>query len=239
MMNRPVLLLVGASSAIAQAVKDSVVASGAYDVFAISRSVLNDEPGVRCWQTDYSTASLTSVFANIAGHRRVIERVVIANGVLHSDVIFPEKKLSDCREDKMADVYQVNCIVPTLCLQNVVDMLPKQSTCRIAVLSARVGSISDNRLGGWHSYRASKSALNMVLKSVFLELKRSHPAVRLMAFHPGTTVSPLSQPFLSNVPVDKRFSPEFVASTLLDALSALTDSTELAYLDWQHRAIPW
>ena len=119
------------------------------------------------------------------------------------------------------------------------DALKHAPDPRIAVFSARVGSISDNQLGGWYSYRASKAALNMVLKCAAIELARLNPRAKLVAFHPGTTDTNMSKPFQKGVPAEKLFSPDFVASRLLVSLDSIVPDGELAFLDWDGKAIAW
>ncbi len=236
---RPVILVIGASSAIAQAVIEQTLAAESYDVFALSRQTILDRDRLQSWQTDYSEDSLSSVFAGIAQQQRIIGRVIIANGVLHNERLFPEKQLRECSSEAMSEVFHVNCVIPMLCLQQVLTLLSKQSECEIALFSARVGSLGDNKLGGWYSYRASKAALNMMLVTTFRELKRTHPNVKLLAFHPGTTESPLSQPFLQRVAVEKRFTPSFVAANLMTIMDELVPSEQMPFLDWNNQSIPW
>ena len=107
------------------------------------------------------------------------------------------------------------------------------------LFSARVGSISDNRLGGWYSYRASKAALNMMIKTAAIELARRAKNIKLIAFHPGTTDTPLSKPFQKNVPENKLFSAEFVAKQLLDIVENTPIDQSPSYLDWQGETINW
>ena len=107
------------------------------------------------------------------------------------------------------------------------------------MLSARVGSIGDNRLGGWYSYRASKAALNMMLKCAALELKRLNRGAKLVAYHPGTVDTPLSQPFQAGVAPEKLLSAEKAAEALERVLGELTADGELSYLDWRGEVIPW
>lgn len=114
-----------------------------------------------------------------------------------------------------------------------------KNECKFVFLSARVGSISDNKLGGWYSYRSSKAALNMLLKSAAIELKRTFKNVKLIAFHPGTTDSPLSKPFQKNVPKGKLFTRDFVADALIDITNKTQIDGELSFIDWQGEKIDW
>ena len=114
----------------------------------------------------------------------------------------------------------------------------KQS-CVVTTFSARIGSIEDNRLGGWYSYRASKAALNMLLKTAAIEYQRVAKGVRFLVFHPGTTDTPLSKPFQKFVSKDKLFTPEFVADQLLTIVEQQASESNIQFLDWDGKAIPW
>lgn len=134
--------------------------------------------------------------------------------------------------------FKANVVTPMLWLQQ----LPKLNlvkTAQICVFSARVASIEDNRLGGWFSYRGTKSALNMMVKTAAIELKRKHKHWQFLLFHPGTTDTPLSKPFQANVPAEKLFSPDFVAERLMHIFANLTDDRVIHYLDWQGKHIDW
>ena len=107
------------------------------------------------------------------------------------------------------------------------------------MLSARVGSIGDNHLGGWYAYRASKAALNMLLKTAAIEYSRRSANVKLLSFHPGTTDTPLSKPFQSSVAADKLFTPDFVAAQLIALMTAADIDGQLAFIDWNGQSIDW
>ena len=139
----------------------------------------------------------------------------------------------------MHEVFQANVVVPSLWIGAIPHLLRPDADCVVAVLSARVGSITDNRLGGWYSYRASKAALNMVLKSASVEFARRFPGVKLLAFHPGTTDTKLSQPFQRGVPPNKLFTPDFVAGRLSGLMDRLKPEGQLSYLAWDGSKIEW
>ena len=126
-----------------------------------------------------------------------------------------------------------------LWIQKLTPVLTGKSPCTFVLFSARVGSISDNRLGGWYSYRASKAALNMMVKTAAIELARRAKNIKLIAFHPGTTDTPLSKPFQKNVPESKLFSAEFVAKQLLEIVEKTPHDQMASYLDWQGEKINW
>ncbi len=164
------------------------------------------------------------------------------NGTLHNKTHMPEKKLEELNADYFNELFNSNTLTPLLCLQSILPLLTHKTQCTITALSARVGSINDNKLGGWYTYRASKAALNMLFKTAAVELARRAKNTKLVLFHPGTTDTALSKPFQKNVPADKLFSAEFVAKQLFTLTfnnPHLKLNGEPAYLDWQGEAIPW
>jgi NAD(P)-dependent dehydrogenase (short-subunit alcohol dehydrogenase family) len=120
--------------------------------------------------------------------------IIVATGVLHNAQFMPEKKLADLNYAQLLRTFQTNTLGPAMVLRHFAPLLDAQRGV-LAVMSAKVGSIGDNQLGGWYSYRASKAALNMLLKTASIEVKRSNPQAVLVALHPGTVTSPLSKPF--------------------------------------------
>ncbi|SEB04320.1 NAD(P)-dependent dehydrogenase, short-chain alcohol dehydrogenase family [Thiothrix caldifontis] len=150
-----------------------------------------------------------------------IDWVFIATGWLHDNNMQPEKTWRSLEADHLLHAYMVNAIGPTLLVKSLLAKLnPKHSTT-IGILSARVGSISDNQLGGWHSYRASKAALNMLIKNFAIELNRLKRPTIIVGLQPGTTDTALSEPFKRNVPPDHLQTPEFTASHLLHVMQCL------------------
>ena len=120
--------------------------------------------------------------------------VIVATGVLHTAVAQPEKRLADLQLSSMEEVFRLNTFGPALVLRHFAPLLDRQRSV-MAFLSAKVGSLGDNRLGGWYSYRASKAALNMLVKTASIEMRRTHPGAAVVALHPGTVKSALSRPF--------------------------------------------
>ena len=170
------------------------------------------------------------------------QRVVCTVGVLHGDVdgvnLQPEKKLEDLSADKLMAYFAVNTIIPTLWVKNLVGCMADEHSS-ITCLSARVGSISDNQLGGWYGYRASKAALNMMLKTAAVEYARRSKGTALVSYHPGTVDSGLSQPFQANVPKGKLFTPQFTAEQLMAFLDNVTPAHSPYFTDWQLKPIDW
>lgn len=168
-----------------------------------------------------------------------ITKIFICHGVLHNKDNQPEKRLEDFSPEFFTNVIAANTITPMLWLKHLTPKITGKIHCKVVIFSARVGSISDNRLGGWYSYRASKAAMNMLITSAAVELSRRAKNVKLISFHPGTTDSPLSKPFQKNVPEGKLFTSEFVARQLLTIVDNEAVDGKASYLDWQGKTIPW
>jgi len=209
------------------------------DTLAISRAPLALPDSVQQIICDYSEAGIEQAVHELAPMQGRIATVVISTGILHTATIQPEKRAEDLDMASMLEVLRINTVIPSLWLMKLVKILRGQQPCRVFVLSARVGSISDNLKGGWYSYRASKAALNMVIKTAAIEYARRAPNIKLVAFHPGTVDTGLSQPFQRNVPEGKLFSTDFVAEKLLSLSSTLPVDGEASYLDWAGEKITW
>lgn len=181
--------------------------------------------------------SIQQLGATLSGER--LDIVLLATGVLHGESFQPEKSLRDLSLDKLNKLFAINTFAPALIAQQLLPLLAKKGPAVFAALSARVGSISDNRLGGWYSYRASKAALNMLLKSASIESARSRPQAVICGLHPGTVDTALSEPFQRNVPEVQLFSPEVSASHLLDVISALQTQDTGKVFDWAGKEIPY
>lgn len=241
----PVYLVFGASSAIASAYINEIVRANEHaKVISVSRSKLETtyNADVEHFITDYSKQNLAHITDLLKSRGLVPNQVVIFNGQLHYENAMPEKKLEELDESYFNSLLNSNTLTPILCLQAIAPLLNHKTPCTITALSARVGSISDNELGGWYSYRASKAALNMLFKTAAIELQRRAKQTRLVLFHPGTTDTHLSKPFQKNVPEGKLFTPEFVASQLFSLLAhpdTLTEIGKPAYIDWQGQPIKW
>ena len=230
-------VIIGAGG-IGLALADKWQKSGQYDVQVVSRSI-PAEAQWQGWQSDYSDESLVETSAGIAAVPGELSRLVITNGVLQGDGFRPERALRQLSRAAMTHVLEINTVLPMIALAAFEAQLKNASRPRVAVLSARVGSIGDNHLGGWYSYRASKSALNMMLQCAAIELHRVNRSLKLIAFHPGTTDTPLSKPFQRGVPADKLSTPEFVADQLTAILDTIESDGRLSYLDWAGELIPW
>ncbi|WP_110640894.1 SDR family NAD(P)-dependent oxidoreductase [Salinicola sp. CPA57] len=164
-----------------------------------------------------------------------------AIGLLHDKhrAISPEKRLEDLDAETLATLFQVNAITPILLIQTLADSIKGRHPVMIASLSARVGSIEDNRLGGWYGYRASKAAHNMFLRTAAIELFRYNRQAIVLSLHPGTTDTGLSRPFQDRVPDGKLFTPAFVAERLLDVMNDRRPEESGSFWDWAGEPIPF
>ena len=237
-------VLIGAGSGIGGALIERWQSVGQRPVLAVARSreTLSRFYGLQrviCEETDYSDEQLMRLADTLLDRQEELARLVICNGVLQGEGYRPERALSQLDRGAMQQVFELNTFLPMRVLSAFMPVIKRSRSPKIAVLSARVGSISDNRLGGWYSYRGSKAALNMMLKCAALELRRVNPQAKLMAYHPGTVDTPLSKPFQASVPAEKLLSPVRAAAALDNVLNGLEVDGDLAYLDWQGQPIPW
>ncbi|MET3722903.1 SDR family NAD(P)-dependent oxidoreductase [Sphingomonas trueperi] len=182
-------------------------------------------------------ASIATAAAAVEGQ---VDLVFVATGMLHrSGGPSPEKALRALDGAAMAELFAVNTIGPALIAKHFAPLLPRDRRGVIAALSARVGSIADNRLGGWHSYRASKAALNMLMVNLAIELRRTHPHAVVAALHPGTVDTGLSAPFQRGVVPEKLFDAKRSAGYLLEVLSKLMPEDSGGLFAWDGAHIPY
>ncbi|QXH97927.1 SDR family NAD(P)-dependent oxidoreductase [Pseudomonas monsensis] len=160
--------------------------------------------------------------------------IIHAAGLLHRDAIKPEKSFSAIEPEALQAVFQVNTLGPALVLRHFLPLLDPQGA--MAMLSAKVGSIGDNRLGGWYAYRASKAALNMLIKTAAIELARTRPQSRLLSLHPGTVVSALSQPFRG---ASSARPADVAADQLLTVIDQLTPADSGHFFAYDGERLPW
>jgi NAD(P)-dependent dehydrogenase (short-subunit alcohol dehydrogenase family) len=171
---------------------------------------------------DYSCEESLVEAAEFAAKKKPIDLVIAANGILHDEGLMPEKSLRDLSAKKFQRIFEANTITPALIAKYFLPKLNRAQPSIFAALSARVGSISDNQLGGWYAYRASKAALNMIIKNAAIEVGRRNKQAIVVGLHPGTVDSNLSKPFQGNVADGKLFTPEYSAKKLLEVLENLS-----------------
>ena len=166
-----------------------------------------------------------------------LDRVIIASGVLHDGDLQPEKTISSLDLDNFQKVFNVNTFAPALLLKVFFPLIKRNSDALIGVLSARVGSISDNRIGGWYAYRASKAALNMIIKTAAIELERRDKTAKIIGLHPGTVDTNLSKPFQGGTPEEKIFTPQQSIDYLTKVIDSSTPQDTGKIFDWQGKEI--
>ncbi len=233
----------GAGGAIGRAFVEQLVAAPTVtEVFAFSRRDRTwDSPKVRArvWDAEQE-ASIASAAAECRTGGD-IDLVLVASGVLHdaANDLQPEKTWRSLRADTLARAFAVNAIGPALVARHFLELLPADRKGVFAALSARVGSIEDNRLGGWYAYRASKAALHMLIRTLSVELARRNRHALCVALHPGTVDSVLSEPFQGGVAPGKLFAPEFAAARLLAVLDQLSPAASGQVFAWDGQRIPF
>ncbi len=207
-------------------------------VFALYRqpppSVEAGTENLSCDLTDED--SIRRAAKTVAAHGPV-DAAIVATGLLHDDTIQPEKSLASINADSMLGVFRINTVGPVLLAKHFLPLLRRDAKTLFAALSARVGSISDNRLGGWSSYRASKAALNMLLRTAAIEHKRRWPESIVVGLHPGTVDTPLSSPFQRRVPEGRLFTPAYSVERLLDVLDNLGPADSGGFFAWDGQPI--
>jgi NAD(P)-dependent dehydrogenase (short-subunit alcohol dehydrogenase family) len=223
--NGPRALVIGSSGGIGGAICTALRERG-HDVLALSRS------GDCEARIDLEDEASIAAAAERLRSRPPLSLIVVASGLLHDSTIRPERALRDLDRDRLLRLFSVNAIGPMLAAKHFVPLMPRGERAIFAALSARVGSIGDNRLGGWYGYRASKAALNMLIKTLAIEVCRTRSQAICVGLHPGTVDTELSKPFHSNVRADKLFTPDRSANHLLDVLDGLTPADTGMCFDW-------
>jgi NAD(P)-dependent dehydrogenase (short-subunit alcohol dehydrogenase family) len=174
-----------------------------------------------------------SIAAAAASLGAAPELVIVATGLLHAGDQGPEKNMAALDPEWLARQYAVNAIGPALVAKHFLPRMPGAGRTVFAVLSARVGSISDNRLGGWYGYRMAKAALNQLVRTLSVEERRRNDRSIVVGLHPGTVDTGLSKPFQANVRGDQLFTPDRAAVQLLDVIDALKAPDSGKLFDWQ------
>ena len=202
------------------------------DVYAFTRNDFDiDESGlVKILLDDFNEDSVFQAANKFDSD--FFDKIIVSIGILHNEDFMPEKRIEEISSDQFLEIIRINTLVPTLIARSFYKKLKKNDKATLAFLSARVGSITDNRSGGWYSYRASKAALNMVIKNLSIELRRYNKESVVIGLHPGTVDSRLSQPFQKNLEDSKIFSADF--SVL--RLSSVIDSLDI---DDSGKCIAW
>lgn len=228
----------GASGGIGSALCEALGQAGV-QVFAGSRNPTTfASPNVRSFTFDFENeASLADAATMLRDTPPQL--VLVTTGALTlADGAGPERSLRKLDAATMSEVFRINTIGPALIAKHILPVLPRNIPHVFACLSARVGSISENGLGGWHSYRASKAALNMLIKNFAIETARTNPQSVIVGLHPGTVDTALSEPFQSGLPEGQLTTPPAAANNLLSVVAGLTPQDSGKVFDWKGEEIP-
>ncbi|MBD3665850.1 SDR family NAD(P)-dependent oxidoreductase [Sulfitobacter sp. TSTF-M16] len=217
-------LVIGASGGIGGALVKALEERG-LRVQTLSRSV-----------DGFDITDQASVDRALGSLKGPYDLIIVATGALEIDGAEPEKTIRAISQQAMTDQLTLNAVGPALVLRHAADLLPKDTRGVFAVMSARVGSIGDNRLGGWISYRTAKAAVNQVVHTASIELARSHPHSICVAMHPGTVKTQFTEKYLGRHPATE---PSEAAAHLLDVIDGLVPDDTGQFFDWAGKAVPW
>ncbi len=217
-------VIIGASGGIGAALAARLAGQGA-ELALFSRS-----------EHGFDLTDEASVAGHLAGLSGTYDLIFVATGALELNGVPPEKTLRALDPGALAAQFALNATGPALVLKHALRLLPKERPARFAALSARVGSIGDNGLGGWYGYRAAKAALNQLIHTAAIEISRSHPQSVVVTLHPGTVATPLTAKYAGSY---KTIPPEQAAANLLSVLERLTPEDSGGFFDWQGKRIPW
>lgn len=233
------IAVIGASGTIGEAfVKYFLQNKQVTELYLFSRSNIDfEDTRIRHCFIDIEDEESIKKAVTIISEGTTLDALIVATGILHTSNILPEKSLKDLNQDSFLKLYAVNTIGPALVAKHFIAKLNCSSKSIFAVLSARIGSISDNCLGGWYSYRCSKAALNMLIKNISIEMQRKNPYLIVVALHPGTVNSKLSAPFSSGVAKDKLFTAEYSAANMVKILINLTKEDTGKFFAWDGQEI--
>lgn len=232
-------MVVGASGGLGGALLRRVIASRRYErVLALSRSSVTVD-GAEAFALDLEDEGSIVQAAGQVGEPGSLGLVFVATGVLHGPGLRPERSLAELDPATMMRAFAVNAVGPALIAKHFTPLMPQRGRSVFAVLSARVGSIGDDRLGGWHAYRASKAALNMTTRNVAIELGRTRPNAVCALLHPGTVDTALSAPFQRNVSAERLTDPAVAAERLLGVLDGLSPAESGGFFAYDGSTIAW
>ena len=230
--------IIGSSGAIGRAFLDAYIADKEIsNIYSISRTEveLNDARIIHI-NIDVTDEVSVKAAASKIGENR-LDKLIVATGILHTELFGPEKSIKDIKIENFVKIFSVNAFGPALIGKYFLPLMKKDKKSIAAFLSARVGSISENKLGGWYSYRASKSALNQIIKNFSIESKRTNPAGIIIGLQPGTVKSKLSEPFQKNVKKGKLLLPKDSVKSLIRVIESVMQNDSGKIFDWKGEEI--
>jgi NAD(P)-dependent dehydrogenase (short-subunit alcohol dehydrogenase family) len=230
MLNLENIAIIGASGGIGQAFVN--ILSSQYpkaNLFAFSSK--------KEYRIDYEREESIAEAAYVASSKGPLGLVIVTNGMLHNQEIMPEKSLKELSRAKFHQLFEVNTVVPALIAKYFLPHMNREHTSIFTALSARVGSILENQLGGWYAYRASKAALNMMIKNCAIEIGRRNKNAIIVGLHPGTVDTDLSRPFHKNIPPEQLLTPHASVKKLLEVLASLKPEHSGKCFAWDGKEI--
>lgn len=233
--------VIGASGGIGGAFVQHLCGLEGVDVvYAFSRRAAPKTGNCVAASLDYDDEDSIAAAASLAKEDGALDLVLVASGLLHEGPgLQPEKSFRSLDAGNLARSFHVNTIGPALAAKHFLPILARDRKAVFAALSARVGSIGDNRLGGWYGYRAAKAALNMTIRCLAIEVARNRKEMICVGLHPGTVDSQLSKPFQGGVAEDKLFAPETAAGHLLEVVDGLAAADSGKVFAWDGKEIPF
>lgn len=230
--------IIGSSGAIGRAFLDAYIADKEIsNIYSISRTEVesNDERIIHI-NIDVTDEVSVKAAASQIGENR-LDKLIVATGILHTELFGPEKSIKDIKIENFVKIFSVNAFGPALIGKYFLPLMKKDKKSIAAFLSARVGSISENKLGGWYAYRASKSALNQIIKNFSIEAKRTNPTGIIIGLQPGTVKSKLSEPFQKNVKKGKLLLPKDSVKSLIRVIENVMQNDSGKIFDWKGEEI--
>lgn len=233
------IVIIGASGGLGSAFVKLFAADSDNIVHAFSRSEIKSKlVNVHYGHLDYADEESIKKAAEQSAKEGSLDCVIVATGLLHDSDLMPEKSLRDLNSDNFQRSFFVNTIGPALVAKYFLPQLHSKQRAVFAALSARVGSIGDNRLGGWYAYRASKAALNMLIKTASIEVAWRKKQAIVVGLHPGTVDTHLSQPFQQRVASNKLFNTDYSARQLLAVIKGLNIEDSGKIFAWDGKEVP-
>ena len=230
--------VIGSSGAIGKAFLDAYIQDkNISNIYSISRTEVesNDERIIHI-NIDVTDEVSVKAAASKIGENR-LDKLIVATGILHTELFGPEKSIKDIKIENFVKIFSVNAFGPALIGKYFLPLMKKDKKSIAAFLSARVGSISENKLGGWYAYRASKSALNQIIKNFSIEAKRTNPTGIIIGLQPGTVKSKLSEPFQKNVKKGKLLLPKDSVKSLIRVIENVMQNDSGKIFDWKGEEI--
>ncbi len=204
----------------------------------IGAALADQIDGALRWSRPLVDPTVEASIIRAATGLEIVDLAIVTTGMLHDAQQRPERALKELDPTALARSFAINTIAPAIVAKHLIPKMPRDRRAVFAVLGARVGSIGDNRTGGWHGYRASKAALVMLIKNIAIEAARSRPEAIIITLHPGTVDTAMSKPFQSNVVAEKLFTPEASAERLLHVINRLTPTDSGGHFAWDGSRIP-